>query len=145
MDNKTKKKELSVEAVALQLGVSERSIVNYLKTRRIEGIKVGKKWFIDSASVDVFAQRYGFIPKIVPPIVTQQTVVVPGIPTPKEERHDKTGSIGSNRHSSLSQLHLFQLCVEVLSAGSNRRNASLALQSSGARGTMEKRNPGIGA
>lgn len=38
--------EVDVEFSAHYLGVSPRTIVNYLKTKQLLGVKVGKKWFI---------------------------------------------------------------------------------------------------
>lgn len=39
----------------------ERTVRHHLKTKKLLGHKVGKEWFIDRASVDAFAQRYGFV------------------------------------------------------------------------------------
>jgi|GEM_PF-6444613 len=95
----TQKKELSIEDVAARLGVSERSIVNYLRTRRIEGIKVGKKWFINAASVDAFIIRYGF------------SAEAPQSPLP-----ETLSKPSRQEYSTLPQLHLFQLCREVFAS-----------------------------
>lgn len=43
--------EVDVEFAARYLGTTERTIINYLKARQIDGEKVGKKWFIKSASL----------------------------------------------------------------------------------------------
>jgi excisionase family DNA binding protein len=122
-----KKKEITVEVVAAQLGVSERSVVNYLKTRRIEGIKVGKKWFIDAASVDAFASRYGFSPKPIP--VTERTSM-----------EVNTNSVGPDSKSAISenqrgqyqscilQLHVFKLCCEVFSSEAWIKSNSTAFE-----------------
>lgn len=56
--NKTN--ELTVEEAAALLGVTPRSVVNYIKSKEIEAIKVGKAWFINPASLDAFKKRYGF-------------------------------------------------------------------------------------
>ena len=43
--------EISVEEAAKILGISSRSVTNYLSSRQLEGVKVGKKWFVKSTSV----------------------------------------------------------------------------------------------
>ncbi len=52
--------EVSVKNASYLLGVTERSIINYIKDRRIAGTKVGKEWFVDRASIEAFALKYGF-------------------------------------------------------------------------------------
>lgn len=53
--------QLSVQAAARYINLPERTIRHHLKTKKLVGHKVGKEWFIDRASVDAFAQRYGFV------------------------------------------------------------------------------------
>ena len=43
--------EISVEEAARILGISSRSVTNYLTSRQLDGVKVGKKWFVKSSSV----------------------------------------------------------------------------------------------
>jgi len=52
--------EVSVQQAADHLGVTTRSILNYIREKEIEAIKVGKTWFIKSPSLDAFITRYGF-------------------------------------------------------------------------------------
>ncbi len=42
--------EVSVEEADRILGISSRSVTNYLTSRQLDGVKVGKKWFVKSAS-----------------------------------------------------------------------------------------------
>jgi len=42
------------------LGISSRSVLNYIKAREIDAIKVGKQWHVELASVEVFKQSHGF-------------------------------------------------------------------------------------
>lgn len=49
--------EISVDYVAKTLNVSERTVLNYIKTHQISAIKVGKRWFIDSFSFENFQKR----------------------------------------------------------------------------------------
>lgn len=53
--------QITVHAAAQYLNVPERTVRHHLKTKKLLGHKVGKEWFIDRASVDAFAQRYGFV------------------------------------------------------------------------------------
>jgi excisionase family DNA binding protein len=46
--------EIGVEEASKLLGVSERMVRLYIDERRIRGLKVGRKWFIDLASVEYF-------------------------------------------------------------------------------------------
>ena len=52
--------DMSVLEVSELLGVTPRSVINYVKSKEIEGIKVGKSWFLKRASVDSFKLRYSF-------------------------------------------------------------------------------------
>lgn len=45
-----KKTSLSVEEAAQQLGVGMRTIINYLHSGKLQGNKVGKRWFINEES-----------------------------------------------------------------------------------------------
>lgn len=45
-----RKTSLSVEEAAQQLGVGMRTIINYLHCGKLEGNKVGKRWFINEES-----------------------------------------------------------------------------------------------
>ena len=52
--------EVSVKEAGEILKVSDRSILNFIKTKRIQAIKVGRDWFIDYASIVAFAKRYDY-------------------------------------------------------------------------------------
>lgn len=51
--------ELTVKEAANSIDVSTRSILNYIKSKEIEAVKVGKRWFIKEPSLRSFAKRYG--------------------------------------------------------------------------------------
>lgn len=53
--------ELSVKEASLLIGVTTRSILNYIKAKEITAIKVGKSWYIKEPSLMAFAKRYGLI------------------------------------------------------------------------------------
>jgi len=57
---KIKNPEISVQEAAEKLGVTERSILNYIRQKEIEALKVGKTWYIKVPSLDAFISRYGF-------------------------------------------------------------------------------------
>lgn len=51
---------MSVLEASELLRVTPRSVINYVKSKEIEGVKVGKSWFLKRASVDSFKLRYSF-------------------------------------------------------------------------------------
>jgi excisionase family DNA binding protein len=44
-------REITVSEAAAALRVSERTVLNFIKEKRIKAVKVGKKWFVDAQSV----------------------------------------------------------------------------------------------
>jgi len=52
--------QVSVNEAAGMLGISSRSVLNYIKAREIEAVKIGKQWHVELASVEVFKQSHGF-------------------------------------------------------------------------------------
>jgi len=55
---KKKGKEISVKIAAQKLNLTERTILNFIKQKKLEAIKVGRDWFIDYASFVSFALKY---------------------------------------------------------------------------------------
>lgn len=55
---KKKGKEISVKKAAQMLKLSERTVLNFIKQKKLEAIKVGRDWFIDYASFVSFALKY---------------------------------------------------------------------------------------
>ena len=55
---KKKGKEISVKKAAQSLKLSERTVLNFIKQKKLEAIKVGRDWFIDHASFVSFALKY---------------------------------------------------------------------------------------
>lgn len=111
--NKKKPNELTVEEAAGILGVTPRSVINYVRAKEFEAIKVGKTWFINRPSFDVFKQRYGF--KASP---TEISVSVP-------ENLEQTVAISGNFSKNVGRgpkrkvypvhsLRLFQLAKAIL-------------------------------
>lgn len=60
MKNK-KQIELNPQDAASRIGVSPRTIINFIVQKRFEAVKVGREWFIDEASFISFCQRYGYV------------------------------------------------------------------------------------
>jgi len=56
---KNKNGDLTVGQASELLGVTPRSIINYINAKEIEAVKVGKSWFIRRASLDSFSMRFG--------------------------------------------------------------------------------------
>lgn len=79
--------QISVLGAAEKLGVSERSVLNYIKMKEIEAIKVGKQWFVSVPSLDAFAQRYGHKPiplEEIFPVPSNETTPSPSTTGKKE-------------------------------------------------------------
>lgn len=55
---KKKGKEISVKKAAQSLNLSERTVLNFIKQKKLDAIKVGRDWFIDHASFVSFALKY---------------------------------------------------------------------------------------
>ena len=55
--------QITVGETSAILGLSERSVLNHIKSKEIEAIKVGKKWFVSQASAEAFLQRHRFYGK----------------------------------------------------------------------------------
>jgi len=56
---KNKNGDMTVTEAANVLGVTTRSVLNYIKAKEIEAIKVGKSWYIKKASLEAFSNRFG--------------------------------------------------------------------------------------
>lgn len=52
--------EITVRDASLQIGVGERTIINFIRSRRFRALKVGRDWHIDYASFIAFARKYGY-------------------------------------------------------------------------------------
>jgi excisionase family DNA binding protein len=48
--------EIGVDEASILLGVSERTMLNYIKLKQIKAVKVGKRWFIDRISCEKFGK-----------------------------------------------------------------------------------------
>ena len=57
---KVKAIELSPQAAAQAIGVTDRTVLNFISQKRFEAIKIGREWFIDEASFIAFCLRYGY-------------------------------------------------------------------------------------
>lgn len=84
------------------LGLSERSVLNYIKTKEIEAVKVGKQWHVSKASVEAFQQRHGFIGSAV--LNAEETISEDPQESPKQQGQR------ANYNRSLSCFRCFQLC-----------------------------------
>jgi len=54
--------EISATVAAQILGVSERTVLNFIRQKQLRAIKVGKSWFVEKASVeDLRIQRSNYM------------------------------------------------------------------------------------
>jgi excisionase family DNA binding protein len=63
---KNKNGDMTVAEAADVLGVTTRSVLNYIKAKEIEAIKVGKSWFIRKASLEAFSHKFGIRKEEIP-------------------------------------------------------------------------------
>ena len=113
--SKGKGKEASVDEASQVLGVTPRSVINYINTKQIQAIKVGKSWFINRASLEAFKQRYK-LGEVLPP--------AQGRVSENAEEVEKGGSETGNFPENLARqkkkanpvhtLRLFQIAKETL-------------------------------
>ncbi len=94
--SKRKNPELTVKEIAQSLGISTRSVLNYIKTKELKAIKVGKSWYIKRPSFDAFVKRYDFTiirsPQTMGHISSEKNIRTPSYP--------------------LEKLRLYQICLE---------------------------------
>lgn len=105
--------ELTVEEASRALGVTHRSIINYIRAKEFEAIKVGKSWFINRPSFDAFKQRYGFNSEAPQP--SELISVGPKIVAPISGNLQIKPETGKKRNVyPVHALRLFQLAKEIL-------------------------------
>lgn len=106
--------ELTVEEASRALGVTPRSVINYIRAKEFEAIKVGKSWFIKRPSFDAFKQRFGFISEASLP-EEAPTPHDPGVVSPVSGNHQVKPENGKKRKIyPVHALRLFQLAKEIL-------------------------------
>lgn len=104
MDKKiTKNTQINVSMTSKMLGLSERTVLNYINSKEIEAVKVGKQWHVNRASVEAFRQKYGFKAATTATETTQTSSDVCQRTRPKSDAF-------SCKRSNLDSLRCFQLC-----------------------------------
>lgn len=115
---KTNTRETTVDEAALELGVTTRSILNYIKLREIDALKVGKLWFINKASLDAFKQKHGFTSHANAAVNDTDTELKSETPSAKPEKFSKTRGPNLKREKReiypVHSLRLFQIAHETL-------------------------------
>ena len=96
-----RKSEISVEEAAEHLQVSSRMIRTYLQEKKIQGIKVGRQWFIDLASLEAFGKKSGF------EVPEEKAAPREGLAEPASDRPTR-----SSERSRLTHLACYRLCLE---------------------------------
>lgn len=140
--------QMTVQATANYLNVPERTVRHHLKTKKLLGHKIGKEWFIDRASVDAFAQRYGFVTGPLDPASISTADVLQGQEQPKarfmpmDADSQSGGPDQAQEHSPIKQstdgprprqrvvrslfsLRVFQLSLEAFSPDFNSETKDL--------------------
>lgn len=112
--SKKNTRETTVDEAALELGVTTRSILNYIKLREIDALKVGKSWFINKASLDAFKQKHGFTSQTNTPASDAEVETVPT--SSKPEKFSKSRGLKKEKREiyPVHSLRLFQIAHETL-------------------------------
>ena len=98
-NNKSRAVEISVANAAQILKVSERTVLNFIKTKQIRAIKVGKSWFVDESSVNAYVKKTS---------VSENSEPV------SEKRSSFSESIKSPKnHAGVGTLNCYKLAVEI--------------------------------
>jgi excisionase family DNA binding protein len=100
--------EVTVQAASDFLGVTQRTVINYIRSKEIEAVKVGKSWFIKKPSLDAFSLRYGI--RATPQQDPKQDE--PAANPPAKEAGEKTEGAPSSH--SVTNLRLFTIAADVL-------------------------------
>lgn len=109
---KNKNKDLTVGEASERLGVTPRSIINYINAKEIEAVKVGKTWFIRRASLDSFSVRFG-IGKSVSSSTSIKEKAETNFPNDSENTEKEESS---GKSFSVKNLRLFAKAKAILGA-----------------------------
>ena len=115
-----KNDEVTVTEASKFLGVTARTVLNYIQAKEIEAIKVGKSWYINAFSLDAFAQKYNIgIKEQVREQTQERLSFPPSAPLAtqgyKESRQVKSRQRKDKGENSFSvkDLHAFKVATEV--------------------------------
>lgn len=115
-----KNDEVTVSQASEYLGVTARTVLNYIQAKEIEAIKVGKSWYINAFSLDAFSQKYNIGSRGETGEQTEKesaSVVATPLPTQgyKENKQSKSRQRKNKGEKSFSvkDLHAFKVATEV--------------------------------
>jgi len=115
-----KNDEVTVTQASEFLGVTARTVLNYIQAKEIEAIKVGKSWYINAFSLDAFAQKYNIGIKEAAEAEGQEKSPLPlssPLPTQgyRESRQTKSRQrkVKGENSFSVKDLHAFKVATEV--------------------------------
>jgi len=99
--------QTTVSSASEILGICERSVLNYIKAKEIDAIKVGKKWHVSMPSIEAFKQKYGLL---------GNTPMQQDTSASRSEGElatlDLVVSATNTKASSLTTLRCYQLCKQ---------------------------------
>ncbi|MDC1174170.1 helix-turn-helix domain-containing protein [Bacteriovoracaceae bacterium] len=104
---KNKSGDMTVGEAAEVLGVTTRSVLNYIKAKEIDAIKVGKSWYIKKASLDAFSITFGISRDVVEESKKKEK-------PEKEFPKDKENKESSENRFSVKNLRLFIKASDIL-------------------------------
>ncbi len=121
--------QIDVKKAAALIQVTERTILNLIKLRKFEAIKVGKEWFIDYASFVSFIHRYKYQKNIqveselnsssagssVQDAKTQLNQLLDRLNAPVKKSDHSVETRGKKNIYNLSSLRVYELVEQVFS------------------------------
>lgn len=103
----SKKPEISVKQAAALIDCSERTIINFIKMKRFEALKVGRDWFIDYASFISFSKRYNY--QIREEVLEPREQIPPPPPSPSIDH----GQGKNKRYGNIETLRVYQIFRDI--------------------------------
>lgn len=130
--------EISVKQAARKIACTERTILNFIKMKRFQAIKVGRDWYIDYASFVSFAKRYKYPLKEdeePEPTPTSITEPAPVLEKEKKDSSPKSSHLGQEplaqerrRIQNIHSLRVFEMSRQILTSGRFEESARKTLR-----------------
>ncbi|WP_415061561.1 helix-turn-helix domain-containing protein [Bdellovibrio sp.] len=119
-----KKTEISVREAARQINCTERTIINFIKMKRFEALKVGRDWFIDYASFVSFAKRYDYA------LLDEEETSADDLRPPNSsiernpEKDLEKYPVAKKRHGNIETLRVYQMFKDIFEKGRFKAESS---------------------
>lgn len=119
-----KRTEISVREAARQINCTERTIINFIKMKRFEALKVGRDWFIDYASFISFAKRYDYNLLDEERVLPEEREASDSSEQTLPEKEAEKYSPVKKRHGNIETLRVYQIFKDIFEKGRFRAEAT---------------------